>query len=695
MASRVLSARSYLHYLHDYTVLLLNQSDRSLIDHLHESFLDEIEDQACSILARWLSEEEIEQNSASFLTNVGHLNRRLALLINHDEHQDHRKRMEDLLCQPKCIQLLQAILQSLLQSTNRHQDPSLRYLSIFLEPFSLINEEKAILRPLCAQIVQSHQYRQYLVELMSSKVEAKHRFFLGTISLLAPPNAGSTLNDLYVEYLLTFDGSTVKINNEDLHYCTRGILTQLDITACIHHHACLSALMSLFSRASANPNDHGIRIILPSLFKLFNTLCLQSKTAACYLSSNAMIDSLLQYVTLQDQTRLDISACLLLGHLVSEQQLNEFRIGYKLTMKLLDLFLYSKHEKNVILSSLLSLSIHPSIQVIIAQTCQLPNLLSAVKDYPLIEEIIWTLSFHPDIVQELVSRHAGFLEQLAAGPVANGIRQNVQMKNLSRSPSAAEISFDVALISSPKDGSIVDYIRKRLVEHHFRLGAIKNASCVIFCVSEESKHDCACQAAVRQALLDCRKLIFCVVRQPYRLDDWLRALAIPEKALLNTSESGVDRILLNLKKQIHHASAIPKQARIATIPEQSPEISLPSELTTIIPVKKVQTWTNREVLEWCNDHQLTVFRKLLTLYDGRSLLTLAHVSRSNAPHSIINYLRNDCRKQGLRVSFVEFVRFQAALDRLTRLEQLRDKDPSVSTIASRYVYRDKMKLLKE
>ena len=667
----------------------------------------EIEDQAASVLARWLSEQDIDQNTAFFLANVGHLNRRLALLVTDHEDQEQRQRMDNLLHHPKCLQLLQTILQSLLHSTSRHQDPFLRHLAIFLEPFALIHDEKATVRSLSGQILQSDAYRQYLIELMSSKVEAKHRFFLGTISRLAPSNTDSTLNDLYVEYLLTFDGSTVKTDNEDLQQCTRGILTQLDITACTRHSACLSALVSLFSQASATLNESGTGILLAPLFKLMHTLCLQSRTAACYLSSEAMIDSLLQYVTRHDQNRFDISACLLLGHLVSEQQLNDFRIGYKLTMKLLDLFLYSKYEKNAILASLLSLSIHESIQLIIAQTFQLAQLLPGIDEYPLIYEIIWTLSFHPEIVQQLVVRHSGFLEHLGTlvtVPAAIGICQNVQTKNHSRSLSTGKISSDISLISSPKDRFIVEGIRKQLAERRLRVGPINEASCAVFCISEESKHDCACQAAVRQVLLDCRKLIFCVVQQPHRLDDWLRTLTIQENSLLNIVESGIDRILPVLQKQMGQGPSSPKRTRLVTISNQTSEISLRSTVSpletisiaaTVLPSKKVQTWTNREVLEWCNDHQLTAFSKLLTLYDGRSLLALAHVSRTNAPHSIMNYLRNDCRKQGLRVSFVEFIRFQAALDELTRLEKLRARKQSISTIASRYVYRDKVKILRE
>jgi hypothetical protein len=61
----------------------------------------------------------------------------------------------------------------------------------------------------------------------------------------------------------------------------------------------------------------------------------------------------------------------------------------------------------------------------------------------------------------------------------------------------------------------------------------------------------------------------------------------------------------------------------------------------------------------------------------------------STPHTIINQLRNDCRKQGLRLSFVEFVRFQTALDELLRLEKNIARKQSISTLANRYVYAGK------
>ena len=98
MASAILSSASYLSYLNDYVNITLKSTDRSIIEHIHEKYFDEIETLARLILARWHSEQSIDGQSCSYLVNVGYLNRKLGLLsevcpVNERQLQ----RIEDLL----------------------------------------------------------------------------------------------------------------------------------------------------------------------------------------------------------------------------------------------------------------------------------------------------------------------------------------------------------------------------------------------------------------------------------------------------------------------------------------------------------------------------------------------------------------------------------------------------------------------
>ena len=687
MASAILSSTSYLHYLTDYINIIVDSSDRFLLEHLNENYLNEIETSAQVILAQWQSEQIINDQASLFIENVGSLNQKLVLLGQlHPLNAMQIQRIDHLLFNPQTTQLLISVIQSILENDSRHANHFLHSLSTFLDAYSMSRRSKTIFRSITQQAIQSKFYRQYLLEAMSSSsIEGKHRFFIGALGQLAPSNTQPSLNKTYAEFLQTLSPSKTHSIDSNRLYCTLGILCQLDATYLIDDYACLSTLVSMVVNES-------MKICRLPIFVLFNSVCIHSKTAACYLNTEPLINVLLQYAPKQTNTSLHINACLLLGHILSENQLIQLRISYKLTMKLLDLLTNCEEERDNVLQSLLSLSIHQSIQEVIAQTYQLKSLIDFHADHSIVHDILWKLSFHFDIAEQFHEKHENFLKQLSA---TNGILENTRMKNRSRLPSDNGASSDISLISSPKDHLVVQQIQENLAKNRIRIGHPNDSLYILLCVSEESKHDCACQAAIRRALLDWKKILLCIVRKPYRLDDWFGQLRVREKNPLNMLELGLEKLSLEIGKDLNNISPSSSTSRKAQIltPMEAPStlssVSRPTVEFSTHPRRKIQTWTNREVLEWCDKRNLSAFKKILTHYDGRNLLTLAHLSRMNTPHTIINQLRNDCRKQGLRLSFVEFVRFQTALDELLRLEKDLARKQSISTLTNRYVYRGK------
>ncbi|CAF2434943.1 unnamed protein product [Rotaria sp. Silwood2] len=717
MASCIMSSTSYLNYLNDYINLYLNDTDGYLIENLNQSYFDEIESHARFILAQWYSEQIIDEQSSLYIKNVSYLNHKITLLTcKYSFNKKQFERIENLLFNSETIQLLTSIIQSISETNLRHQDNFLSYLSILINVYSIIKYSKPIFDQITKKAIQSKYYKQYLTELFSTNIQPIHSFFIGTIGQIALPIHDSTFNELYLEFLKKFYNEKNLSDNNDLHYCTLGILSQIDILYLINDYPCISILLSIFINASSKFAKEKSKIFLLPILNILNSLCIQSKTIACYLNSDQLIDILLQYVTNQNDYQLNINACLLLGHIVSEKQLIRLRISYKLTMKFMNLLYYYKEEIKNILHSLLSLTIHEQIQHVIAETYQLGNFIELSEHHPIIYDIIWKLSFHSDILEQLIKRNDDFLRKLSSLssiPAAHGILQNVQMKNIPRLPTKDRISHDIALISSTKDHLVVQQMQDNLEKAGFRIGTARNSFGILLCISEESKHNSACQAAIRQALLDCKKIILCIVQTPYRFDDWFSILNIEEKKLLNIIESNVEKMVSEIHTDLsinHNLPVIVKHARLVTprhqtshtmfrssspppsppplLPTPPPQLQLPAVLPNVL-TKKIQNWTHHEVLEWCAKHNLNAFTKILTLYDGRSLLALAHVSRMSAPHTIINQLRNDCRKHGLNLSFVEFVRFQAALDDLLHLERNLARKQSVSTFATRHVYKRK------
>jgi len=576
MASTVLSSSSYVNYLNDYINIILNYTDQCLIEHLNKSYFDEIEAYARLILAQWHSEQVIAKQSLLYIENVGYLNRKIALLTQTYRVQEKQlERIENLLCNSETIQLITSIIQQILETNLRHEDEFLRYLAILIDAFSLMKYSKSIFDQITKQVIESKYYKQYLTESISSEIQSAHLFFIGAIGQLALSTHDSKLNQLYSQFITTFYNEKNFSNNIDLHYCTLGILSQLEIPFLIKDHSCISALRLIFINASSKVTEEDIKIFLLPILNLFNSLCIQSKTIACYLNTDQFIDILLQYVTNQNDYRLHIHTCLLLGHIISEKQLIDLRISYKLTMKLMDLLFYYKQETDNILYSLLSLTIHEQIQFIIAHTYQLINFIQLSEHYPIIYDIIWKLSFHSDIVEQLIIRHEEFIKQLSTLPAAKGILQNVQMKNLSRLPITNGISFDVSLVSSSIDRPIVQVLEEKLLKSNLRVGTTQNSSCILLCISEESKHDCTCQATIRQALFECKKIIPCIVEKPYRIDDWFDKLNIQGRKPLNIIDLGIEKCLSEVQKDLqnnphpHHLPAIVKRTRIVTPPHQS------------------------------------------------------------------------------------------------------------------------------
>jgi hypothetical protein len=236
-------------------------------------------------------------------------------------------------------------------------------------------------------------------------------------------------------------------------------------------------------------------------------------------------------------------------------------------MKIIDLLDNYKQERNSILSRLLSLSIHEEIQSIIAQTYQLKILIELNRNYSIVNEIIWKLSFHSEIIEQLIERHDDFLQELS---INDGILENIRMKNLSRTPRINGISFDITLVYSPKDQIVVQQIKEDLIKNNFRIGTLSNSLYILLCISEDSKHDCSCQIAIRQALLECKKMILCIVQKPYRIDDWFSKLHIQEKNPLNIIESGTEKLSSAIRKDLHSDHQLPaivKKNRVLTSTE--------------------------------------------------------------------------------------------------------------------------------
>ena len=87
-------------------------------------------------------------------------------------------------------------------------------------------------------------------------------------------------------------------------------------------------------------------------------------------------------------------------------------------------------------------------------------------------------------------------------------------------------------------------------------------------------------------------------------------------------------------------------------------------------IMNLENWTNTEVISWCHSINLPGFFKLMTNYDGRSVIKLYEFCKHNSTETI-SLLNNDlhdvCKQDNIpdiHISVHEFIRFQIEVEKI-------------------------------
>ncbi|CAF1360284.1 unnamed protein product [Didymodactylos carnosus] len=101
--------------------------------------------------------------------------------------------------------------------------------------------------------------------------------------------------------------------------------------------------------------------------------------------------------------------------------------------------------------------------------------------------------------------------------------------------------------------------------------------------------------------------------------------------------------------------------------------------------KEVKKWTNTDIVHWCEDYNLITFSKILSNFDGNSLIQLHLLCKTNS-NQVIDLLQNDSKKLGYDLSILELARFQSQLEKIIfekdenrKKTTLSIKSPTIST----------------
>jgi hypothetical protein len=100
----------------------------------------------------------------------------------------------------------------------------------------------------------------------------------------------------------------------------------------------------------------------------------------------------------------------------------------------------------------------------------------------------------------------------------------------------------------------------------------------------------------------------------------------------------------------------------------------------------LENWTNPEVIAWCQTIDLPGFLKLITAFDGPSVIKLYEFCKPNSPETVSllnNDLHNVCKQENIpdiQISVPEFIRFQTEVEKILPTSALENSSTSSSRL---------------
>jgi hypothetical protein len=355
----------------------------------------------------------------------------------------------------------------------------------------------------------------------------------------------------------------------------------------------------------------------------------------------------------------------------------------------------------------LNLSKHDFIQQRTADLNKISLLIEISDQYPIVYDIIWTLSFNQQIQQQLLSNTSFMsnLYHLANGcdneqmrKTTHGLLWNLEINHQDRSTSDImnEKPFDIMISYSHNDKELCKQIYGELTKAGYRVWidydqmhgnvmdamaqAIERSQTIIICMSEQYRKSNYCRAEAHYAFQRQRKIVPVLLQKHYKPDGWLLFL-MGQLLYVDFNKYDFDRAMKMLYKELH-ASDFPEISMMPVPHKEDIDVTLPissesSQKVSILP-QNILDWTQVHVQNWLVEHHFVQLPRLLADCDGRSLVYLSKYMKHSEVRDIISSFREDSlRRLNQNLSFIELSRFQALMDQ-QRLEQRQKTDINVT-----------------
>jgi hypothetical protein len=338
--------------------------------------------------------------------------------------------------------------------------------------------------------------------------------------------------------------------------------------------------------------------------------------------------------------------------------------------------------------------------------------------YPIVYDIIWSLSFNPLIQEQLQLNHS-FMAKLAK------LELEKSNSNMSRSVNGIlwilnsnceeteilnkndDTKFDIMISYSHKEKEICKQLYDELIQAGYRVWidfdqmhgnvmdamaqAIELSQIIILCMSEQYQRSNYCRAEAQYAFKRKLKMIPILVQKYYKPDGWLSFL-ISQLLYIDFTKHDFSQAIEMLIKELKlnqlqdHTLILPEKLNNNSLQKlmyPSPLTELPSQ--TIALPKNVRDWSSLHVQQWLTDNNLTQMAHILSDTDGLGLIYLSDYIVNSEPQQILSLLQQDSlRRTNQSLSVIEVSRFRSLIERegfakLKPIKKLKQVNNSITT----------------
>ena len=343
------------------------------------------------------------------------------------------------------------------------------------------------------------------------------------------------------------------------------------------------------------------------------------------------------------------------------------------------------------------MSTNDTIQTTTAHLRKVSILIEMCDHYPMMYDILWSLSFNASIQEQLRSNPSFMAKLNKLGHESNdpNIRRSVNgilwlldsnhEENVV-SNNGNHTRFDIMISYSHKDQQICKQVYNELIRAGYRIWidfdqmhgnvmdamaqAIEQSDAIIMCMSEHYQRSNFCRAEAQYAFQRKLKMVPILLQKHYKPSGWLSFL-VSQLFYVDFIKYEFPKAIEMLFKELKLARGRdnepitpiePKTKQLDRSIHSTSSTQLPSE-RAIFP-ENIRDWTSVHVHKWLLENNLTQMARILSDVDGPGLIYLSEYIMSGEPQQILLLLQQDSHKRTNEVlSLVELACFRSLIER--------------------------------